>query len=228
MSEERALHHFTLFRWTARYWSIAPSERRDARHAWWQAMQGVAPRVYAYQVFPARADAEGLLWCAQPAPEGCSAGDFFHRFARGMAPVRGLVEVVLTLWGFTRPSQYAGGRSPQEIDPFNAPRKPYLVVYPFSKTTDWYLMSKDARQGMMNEHIRLGRQFPQVLQLLAYSTGLQDQEFVVAYETDDLAYFSELVAALRSTDARRYTLRDTPIITATYRPGEEALDITGG
>lgn len=227
MSEQRVLHHFTLFQWTPRYWGLPSPERQALRRAWWEGLQSVAPRVYAYQVFPARSDADGLLWCAQPAPEGCSAGDFFQRFAKAMASVRETVSVPLALWGFTRPSLYAGGRSPQEIDPFATPRKPYLVVYPFSKTTEWYLMSKDARQGMMNEHIRLGRQFPTVLQLLVYSTGLQDQEFVVAYETDDLSTFSELVTVLRSTEARRYTLRDTPIITACYHPGGEALDIVG-
>ncbi|MFN3974606.1 MAG: chlorite dismutase family protein [Dehalococcoidia bacterium] len=227
MSEQQVLHHFTLFQWTPRYWGLSPQERQGLRHAWWEGLQKVADRVYTYQVFPGRADADGLIWCAQPASDVCTASNFFQRFAKAMAPVREVSTVILALWGFTRPSQYASGRSPQEIDPFTTPRKPYLVIYPFSKTTEWYLMSKDARQGMMNEHIRLGRQFPQVLQLLVYSTGLQDQEFVVAYETDDLTYFSELVTVLRSTEARRYTLRDIPIITACYRPGGEALDIVG-
>jgi chlorite dismutase len=82
----------------------------------------------------------------------------------------------------------------------------------------------EARQGMMNEHIRVGKEFPDVTQLLLYCTGLADQEFVVVYETDDLPRFSELVTALRSTDGRPYTLRDTPIYTAVWRPLPDALD----
>ncbi|MER3467284.1 MAG: chlorite dismutase, partial [Thermoflexus sp.] len=121
----------------------------------------------------------------------------------------------------TRPSPYAAGRSPQEIDPFAPERDLYLIVYPFVKTTDWYLLSKDARQGMMNEHIRVGRQYPAIRQWLLYAFGLQDQEFVVVYETADLALFSDLVQTLRGTEARRYTLRDTPIYTALRRPSEE-------
>jgi chlorite dismutase len=109
------------------------------------------------------------------------------------------------------------------MDPFGGPRKPYLVVYPFSKTTDWYLMSREARQGMMNEHIRIGKQYEEISQLLLYSFGLQNQEFVVVYEMDDLTRFSDLVNELRDTEGRRYTLRDTPVRSAVYHPAEETL-----
>jgi chlorite dismutase len=66
-----------------------------------------------------------------------------------------------------------------------------------------------------------------VQQLLAYSFGLDDQEFIVAYETDDLPAFVELVYALRMTQGRRYTLRDTPILTGVHRPLREILGLLG-
>jgi chlorite dismutase len=113
----------------------------------------------------------------------------------------------------TRPSEYSRARSAQEIDPFAPERSPYLVMYPFTKTADWYLLGRETRQGMMNEHIRIGKQFREIKQLLLYSFGLQDQEFVVVYETDDLALFSRLVYDLRDTEARRYTKADTPLHT---------------
>jgi chlorite dismutase len=84
-------------------------------------------------------------------------------------------------------------------------------------------MSRDVRQGMMNQHIRIGKQYPEITQLLLYSFGIQDQEFVVVYETEDLTMFSDLVATLRGTEARRYTERDTPLHTAIYHPAEETL-----
>jgi chlorite dismutase len=111
------------------------------------------------------------------------------------------------------------------MDPFRKERAPYLVIYPFTKTADWYMMNREARQGMMNEHIRIGKQYESIQQLLLYSFGLQDQEFVVVYETDDLAVFSQLVNDLRMTEARRFTLNDTPVHTAVYRTPEEALSI---
>jgi len=84
-------------------------------------------------------------------------------------------------------------------------------------------MGREARQGIMNEHIRIGKQYEDITQLLLYSFGVQDQEFIVVYETDDLPRFSDLVNELRSTDGRRYTLRDTPLHTALYHPAEETL-----
>lgn len=86
-------------------------------------------------------------------------------------------------------------------------------------------MGRDARQGMMNEHIRIGHQYPEIKQLLLYSAGLQDQEFIVTYETDDLAQFSQLVTDLRSSEARLFTERDTPIFTAIYHPPEDTLNL---
>jgi chlorite dismutase len=100
-------------------------------------------------------------------------------------------------------------------------------VYPFAKSDSWYLMSKEARQGMMNEHMRVGHEYADVRQLLLYATGLDDQEFVVAYETDDLARHQQLVMDLRATEGRRYTVKDTPIFTAVHRPLPEALALLG-
>ena len=66
-----------------------------------------------------------------------------------------------------------------------------------------------------------------VRQVLLYTTGIDDQEFIVAYETENLPRFSALVVALRDTEARRYTLRDTPILTGIHRPLREALSLIG-
>ena len=176
-----------------------------------------------YQNTDSRADV--LVWCALAADEPCSASTFFDKLARATTPFRHLIRPVESLWGFTRPSQYTKARSAQEIDPFATTRKRYLVAYPFAKNADWYLISRETRQGMMNEHIRIGKQYEEIRQLLLYSFGLQDHEFVVVYETDDLPRFSDLVNELRDTEARRYTLRDTPVYTAAYHPPEETLSL---
>jgi chlorite dismutase len=220
---DRSLNHFAFFSFTNTYWTLSEDERAAFRETWLAGLREAAQQVDVYQVFPARADTDIAVWSAVPVEAGCDAHGFFDRFARATNPHRALVKPTTTLWGFTRPSQYARGKSPQEIDPFATERKPYLIGYPFVKTMDWYLMSRDARQGMMNEHIRVGHQYPEIKQLLLYSFGLQDQEFVVVYEADDLAQFSELVNELRSTEARRYTLRDTPLFTAMHHPAEETL-----
>lgn len=133
------------------------------------------------------------------------------------------MSVAYVFTGLIRPSRYVRKPTAQEQALISGERANYLVVYPFTKTTEWYRLSREARQGMMNEHIRVGHDFPQVRQLLAYSTGLDDQEFIVAYETDDLTVFQDLVTALRETEARRYTLRDEPILTGIHHPPGELI-----
>jgi len=125
--------------------------------------------------------------------------------------------------GRTGASQYVRRPTSQEQSLFEGERSRYLVVYPFTKTTEWYLLGKEARQGIMNEHMRVGHDYPGVRQLLAYSFGLDDQDFVVAYETDDLVEFGDLVRTLRATESRRSTVNDTPILAGIHRPIQEAL-----
>jgi chlorite dismutase len=137
------------------------------------------------------------------------------------------LEVRHVFTGLLRPSTYVRKPTAQEQGALIPDRKRYLVMYPFTKTTEWYLLSKDARQGMMNEHIRIGHEHPGIRQLLVYSTGLDDQEFIVAYETDDLTTFQDLVMALRETEVRRFTLKDSPTFTAIHRPMEDALSLLG-
>jgi len=125
------------------------------------------------------------------------------------------------------PSQYVRKPTDQEQSLFGGERSRYLIVYPFTKSTDWYLLSKEARQGVMNEHMRVGHDFPMVRQALAYSFGLDSQDFVVAYETDDLVAFGDLVRALRATESRRSTVNDTPILLGIHRPIGEILGLLG-
>jgi chlorite dismutase len=181
----------------------------------------LADATHFYSVFPARSDTDIMLWSAWGADCTEAAGQAMRKYAGVSANWRKFLQPTQTMWGFTNPSMYSRGKSEQDIDPLGGPRSPYFVIYPFSKTKEWYLMSMDSRQGMMNEHIKLGKQFFDIKQLLIYSFGLQDQEFVVAYETDDLAKFSDLVKQLRSTEARKYTLLDTPLVTGIYLKPEE-------
>lgn len=104
---------------------------------------------------------------------------------------------------------------------------PYLVVYPFVKTRPWYVLSKEDRQKMMDVHIEIGHRYPSVKINTSYSFGLDDQEFVVAFETPSLMEFLDLVMDLRETDSSLYTLRDTPSFTCLAMELPAALDALG-
>ncbi|RME13510.1 MAG: hypothetical protein D6802_01295 [Ardenticatenia bacterium] len=224
MSRIRTLNHFAFFRFTDAYYALDEEQKAPIRAQLLAGLREAAERVDIYQVYPARHEHDIMVWSACNAEDVGVAAEFFQRFAQATNPLRRWLTPTFTMWGFTKPSIYSRSeRSAQEIDPFAEERKRYMVVYPFVKTVDWYLLRRDTRQGMMNEHIRIGKQYPQIIQLLLYSFGLADQEFIVTYETDDLNEFSDLVMELRGSDARKYTERDTPIFTAVYHPAEETL-----
>jgi chlorite dismutase len=106
-------------------------------------------------------------------------------------------------------------------------KRPYLFVYPFVKTRDWYLLSMAERQRIMTEHIAIGHKYPRVKINTTYSFGLDDQDFVVAFESDTADEFLDLVQELRETESSKYTVRDTPMFTCRRTTIEEILESIG-
>ena len=104
----------------------------------------------------------------------------------------------------------------------------YLFVYPFVKTRAWYSLPKPERQRMMDEHVRVGRKYPTIRLNTTYSYGLDDQEFIVAFEGDNPGEFLDLVMELRESEASSYTLRDTPTLTCVQMSLWDMLDTLGG
>jgi chlorite dismutase len=139
----------------------------------------------------------------------------------------GWLSVTHAFLGRSGPSQYVARPTAQEQGMSDAERARYLIVYPFTKSTAWYLSPREERQAAMNEHMKVGRRYPMVRQALAYSFGLDDQDFVVSYETDDLGAFGDLVRDLRGTESRRETVSDTPILLGIQRPAPEIGALLG-
>ena len=103
----------------------------------------------------------------------------------------------------------------------------YMFVYPFVKTHSWYQLPKEDRQQMMNEHFKIGHKYPSVKITTTYSYGLDDQEFVLGFETDSPEDFLELVIELRDSQARPYTERDTPIFTCISKDLRDIVESLG-
>ena len=99
----------------------------------------------------------------------------------------------------------------------------FLFVYPFVKTRECYRLSPHARQGMMDEHIAASSPFKGVNLNTSYSYGLDDQDFVVAFDSDYPQEFVDLVGRLRYTEASLYTQRDTPMFTCAKAPIDAIL-----
>lgn len=203
---------------------LSKEERIQGKKEFSQVVEGTpAVQTFAYSTLGLKVDADFMLW------RTAASLDVLQDML-GQLLQTGLgqyLQATHSLFGMTRPSVYTKRRTAQEQAVDEQERLRYLTVYPFSKTTEWYLMSKEARQGMMNEHMRVGHEYAKVRQVLLYTTGLDDQEFVVAYETDDLYSYQGLLIALRSTEARRYTLKDQPVFTCIHRTLPETLALLG-
>jgi len=205
-------------------WRRLPdAERSEDALAFCQAVEQPGVTTFSYSMIGLQVGVDLLLWRLASSLEELEV-------AAAVALRSGLgrsLRVSDSLLGIIQPSQYVKRPTLQEQSLFEGERSPYLVVYPFTKSADWYLLRQEARQGVMNEHMRVGHAYPQVRQLLAYSFGIDDQDFLVAYETDDLVAFSSLVRDLRSTESRRSTVRDTPILTGIHRPLLQILGMLG-
>jgi chlorite dismutase len=124
----------------------------------------------------------------------------------------------------TKPSEYS---DESRLEVREAHSK-YMFVYPFVKTREWYNVDPKERWRIMQEHIRVGREYPSIDLNTSYSFGLDDQEFVVAFEGDEPAVFLDLVQRLRTTEASAYTKRDTPTFTCVAMSVERALNALDG
>ena len=182
-----------------------------------------------YSTMGTRADTELLLWQIAESPL------HFQDLATAIMKTEmgGYLQLAYSYLSQTKRSIYEirmGGEIKENeeqliIDPTEAK---YLFIYPFIKTRDWYQMSHAARQGIMDEHITVGRKYPSIRLNTTYSFGIDDYEFIVAFETDEPSDFLDLVQELRETESSRYTLQDTPLFTCINMRLEDALDALGG
>jgi len=143
-----------------------------------------------------------------------------------------LLQSGLMKWAST-PYSFLGMRKSSEYseDERTSPRAfrgKYVFVYPFVKSREWYGLPAQERWRIMQGHIAVGREYPGVDNHTTYSFGLDDQEFVVAFDTDDVGTFLDLVQRLRTTEASRYTVRDTPSFTCIATSLPRALNALDG
>jgi chlorite dismutase len=178
---------------------------------------------YTYSTIGLKAGTDIVLWRLAASPDALD-----EAAARVLRTGLGKwLTLTLSFLGLVTQSQYVRRPLPETPALFWGPRARYLVTYPFTKTPAWYGMDADERLRVMKEHMKVGHQHGSVKQLLANSFGLDDMDFLVAYETDDLAAFSDLVRRLRETESRRYTYRDTPILVGVHRPMSEIAAMLG-
>jgi chlorite dismutase len=222
MARERHFVKYTFLKVDPAWRRLDPEERAEHKREFIAACEDFASQrlLRAFSTVGTRGDADLLLLTQ------ATNLDRIHEF-HVVLQQSGLMkwcEVPYSFLALTKESEYSD-ESRLEVRPAKGK---YLFVYPFVKTREWYLLDADERWRIMQEHIRVGREYPSVDLNTSYSFGLDDQEFVVAFETDEPRDFLDLVQRLRTTESSRYTKRDTPTFTCIATSVERALAALDG
>ena len=208
-------------------WRRLPAEERAAAkdafaevvEEWSGRMEGLR----AYSVTGVRGEADFFLW------QITDRWDDLIELAAALngTPLAGWLETPHSYVATTKPSAYTDKKRVRQgrVLPREAP---YLVVYPFVKLRPWYFLTFEERGAAMREHAEVGGKFVTVTNHTTYSFGLDDQEFMPAFECDEPADFMHLMLTLRETEASRWTERDTPIFVGRLVDVRAALDALDG
>jgi chlorite dismutase len=233
------LYRYLTLAMTPEWRRLPEDERASQKRELVEAAPSPNVRVHAYSLLGTRADADLLLWCVADELEA------FRELESRFAATR--------LWSYaTRPyaylaarrrSPYLGGHAHDAPGGGSAPATPqehlreragpvgdmpYLVVYPMTKKRSWYALPHEERSRIMGAHFAVGHRYPDIRIHTGYSFGIDDHEFVVAFEAPDIRRFLALVADLRETESSAYTERETPIFVGTAMPLGRALDLIDG
>jgi len=222
---------YSFFRLDPAFRRLPDHKQIDAKHEFIETVQNFnrSMLLRSYTLFGLRADADFMLWQVAETIEP------FQQLATAIySTVMGpYLDMTYSFTGATRRSIY---EIPEALDGHDDEGQltieptdlKYLFVYPFIKTRPWYMLPMEERQEMINEHIVVGRRYPDIKLNTIYSYGVDDQEFVVAFEGDHPTDFIDLVMDLRETAASSYTLRDTPMFTCIAVDLGEMMNSLGG
>ena len=223
---QRQFVNFSFWRLDPAFRRLSAQEKQSARTELLEVVNARREGMIclSYSTLAMRSECDFLLWRI-----GATA-DVFQEQTAAINKTRlgGYLSTPLNFLAMTKRSMYI-----DKLDPFHTAesrthiipgKRKYLFVYPFVKTRDWYLLPLEERQAIMDVHIKVGNEYPSVKLNTTYSFGLDDQDFVVAFETEAPADFLDLVMKLRETQSSKYTQRDTPIFTCVQTPVENVLD----
>ncbi len=223
---QRQFVNFAFYKLDPAFRRLPEADKRAAREEFALLISTRTPGLIclSYSTAGLRPDCDFLLWRIS-----LSADDFQTQTAAiNKSKLGGYLTTPHSMVSMTKRSSYI-----DKLDPFHTAesrtniipgKRKFLFVYPFVKTRDWYLLPLEKRQEVMDVHIKVGNKYPSVKLNTTYSFGLDDQDFVVAFESDEPKDFLDLVMELRETQSSKYTQRDTPIFTCVQMPIEQVLD----
>jgi hydrogen peroxide-dependent heme synthase len=160
-----------------------------------------------YSTIGFRADSDLMLWLVGATPDVLQ--DALVSFLRTQAG-RAL-ELTWSFMGVVKPAEFTSDHAPAFVR--GEPPRRYLNVYPFVRTPEWYLLPAHERAQLLRDHGEIGRAFPDVLANTTSAFGINDWEWILAFEADELDRVVDCIRALREAEARRFTKVEVPFVT---------------
>jgi chlorite dismutase len=224
---EREFLKYTFFKVGSQWRGLDRSEKEASKQQFTSIVGDFAKEnlLKSYSLVGIRGDADIMLWTISKELEA-----FQDLTSQLLASRLGeFLEIPYSYLAMSKQSEYLGRHhhEGQEASTHFPSDSKYLFVYPFVKKREWYFLPHEERRLMMAQHFKIGHKYPTVKIHTGYSFGLDDQEFVLAFETDKPADFSELVMELRSSEASRYTAIETPLFTCIAMDINEILNLLG-
>ena len=210
MADEVTYALYPVFKATERFRELSAAQVDDAAQELENLLKEWSDRVSfrgAYSTVGFRSDADLMLWLVGHSP--AELQDLLVGIRRTVAG-RSL-ELAWTFMGVVKPAEFTKDHSPAFVR--GEPPKTYLCVYPFVRTPEWYLLPKDERAELLREHGLIGREYPDVLANTTSAFGINDWEWILAFEADELERIVECIRRLRDAKARLYTKAEVPFVT---------------
>jgi len=160
-----------------------------------------------YSTVGFRPDSDLMMWWIGRSPDDLQ--DLLVAFKRSGLGRR--LELTWAFMGVVRPSEFSKDHLPAFVR--GEPPRRFACVYPYVRTTDWYLLPKEDRAELLREHGEFGREYPEVLANTTSAFGLGDWEWILAFEADDLSRIVDCLRRLRDAKARAYTKEEVPFVT---------------
>jgi len=113
--------------------------------------------------------------------------------------------------GLVRPAEFAKDHQPAFVQ--GKEPKRFMTVYPYVRTSEWYLLPPEERGKLLRDHGEAGREFPDVWANTTSAFGLGDYEWILCFEADSPDRLVDLLRRLRATEARKYTKLEIPFYT---------------
>ncbi|MEM0373781.1 MAG: chlorite dismutase family protein [Sulfolobaceae archaeon] len=206
--------YISSLKFNSNWWNLSYSEKKGIISNLLEVEKAFSEKVVLKRYISLRHNSDLLYWISS-----YNTRDFIEFKYNILSIGKGYFKENIGLISIFKPSPYFEYSESKDLLSY-IKREPlrYFVAYPMKKSPEWYLLPFDERRELIKEHAEIASKYNKygIRSYTTYSFGILDDEFVVIYEVPDLEGWSFVVEKLREARARKWTLREEPILLGEY------------